>query len=164
MSLFNDALGILASCPANCDASCYRCIRSFRNKLDHRLLDRHLGAQLLRHALQGGYPDYPVARINASLGVLFDDLTRQLGNSFEFRRDVARVANGQSVTIPILVTRRSSGAETWLALNSPVAPGVPVHRELRELKASANPIVCVDDLLVRRHLPQAVQTIAELAQ
>ena len=48
------------------------------------------GAQLLRHALQGGYPDYPVARINASLGVLFDDLTRQLGDSFEFRRDVAR--------------------------------------------------------------------------
>jgi Domain of unknown function (DUF4338)/Domain of unknown function (DUF1998) len=163
-SLFNDALAILASCPANCDASCYRCIRSFRNKLDHRLLDRHLGTQLLRHALQGGYPDYPVARVNVSMGVLFDDLTRQLGDSFEFRRDVARVVDGQSVTIPILVTRRSSGAETWLALNSPIAPGVPVHRDLRELRDRATPIVCVDDLVVRRHLPQAVQTVADSAR
>lgn len=57
--LFTEALDILESCPAECDASCYRCLRNFRNKIEHRLLDRKLGQQLLRHAMYGGYQPYP---------------------------------------------------------------------------------------------------------
>jgi hypothetical protein len=159
VSLFDEALRILTSCPANCDASCYRCLRSFRNRLEHRLLDRHVGEQLLRHALQGGYPPYPGDRINASLNVLFNDLTRQFSATFEFRRGVARLVDGRTITIPILASRRNSDAETWLALSSPIAPSVPVHEDLRGLGAAVHPIVCIDDLLVRRHLPQAVRTV-----
>jgi hypothetical protein len=44
---------VLAECPEGCDASCYRCLRSFRNKLDHRHLDRRIGEQLLRSVLEG---------------------------------------------------------------------------------------------------------------
>jgi hypothetical protein len=162
--LFDEALQILSSCPANCDASCYRCLRSFRNKLEHRLLDRHLGEQLLRHALRGGYPSYPADRIHASLDILFNDLTRQFSATFEFSRSVTRSVDGHTVTIPILVQRRSSASETWVALNSPIAPSVPVHADLRALDAATHPIVCVDDLLVRRHLPQAVQTVIDSAR
>ena len=156
--LCDEALRILTSCPGKCDASCYRCLRSFRNRLDHRLLDRHLGEQLLRHALYGGYPDYPKTRVDASLDVLFSDLTRQFAAAFDFQRHVIRVIEGETVTIPILATRRSSNVETWLALSSPIAPSVPVHEDLRALDAAAHPIVCIDDLLVRHHLPSAVQT------
>jgi hypothetical protein len=53
--LFEEALRILEDCPADCDSSCYRCLRSFRNKIEHRSLDRKLGGQFLRHALYGGY-------------------------------------------------------------------------------------------------------------
>ena len=123
------------------------------------MLDRHLGEQLLRHALRGGYPAYPGDRINASLNVLFNDLTRQFTATFDFRRDVSRLIDGHTITIPILASRRSSTAETWVALSSPIAPSVPVHKDLRALDAAVHPIVCVDDLLVRRHLPQAVQIV-----
>src|ERR1700728_1326514 len=50
--LFELALKIMEDCPEHCDTSCYRCLRSFRNRLDHAVLDRFVGAQLLRHVLQ----------------------------------------------------------------------------------------------------------------
>ena len=46
-----------------------------------------------------------------------------------------------------------------IGLHSPIAPGTPVHEDLRGLDAKAWPIVCIDDLLVRRNLPRAIQTV-----
>lgn len=55
--LFKRARKLLATSPNHdCDASCYRCLQSFRNRMEHGLLDRKLGIQLLEHALGGGYP------------------------------------------------------------------------------------------------------------
>src|ERR1035438_2571587 len=34
--LFQRALQLVKTCPENCDASCYRCLRSFKNKFEHR--------------------------------------------------------------------------------------------------------------------------------
>ena len=65
--LFEKALEILEECPGECDVSCYRCLRSFRNKLDHGLLDRFVGAQLLRHVVDGGAPDFSKERAARSL-------------------------------------------------------------------------------------------------
>ena len=162
-ALFREALEILSKCPAECDASCYRCLRSFRNKLEHRLLDRHLGEQLQRHALFGGYPAYSIDRTAASLRILRDDLVRQFSETFEFQMNVARTLEGRPVTIPILAIRRSSAMETWLALSSPIAPSVPVQDDLRALGTTLHPIVCIDDLLVRHHLPQAIRTFTDAA-
>ena len=44
LSIFEDALKLLEKCPDNCDRSCYRCLRSYKNKFEHELLDRILGA------------------------------------------------------------------------------------------------------------------------
>jgi Domain of unknown function (DUF1998) len=159
-SLFKQALKILASCPASCDTSCYRCLRSYRNKLEHMLLDRKLGEQLLRHALFGGYPDYPADRTQSSLDLLHADLGRHLSDRFRTSRNARRHTGSKEVTAPIVVTPNSGGAETWIDLSSPVAPDVPVGAELRAL-GSGTPgrLLCVDDLLVRRNLPAAVQQV-----
>ncbi|MGE3709553.1 MAG: Zn-binding domain-containing protein [Hyphomicrobiaceae bacterium] len=157
--LFERALAILESCPENCDASCYRCLRSFRNKLDHRLLDRKLGAQFLRHVLYGGYPAFSPDRVRSSLDLLCEDLSRQFSATHTFSRDVLRnLPNGRTVEVPILVSNRSTNRELWVALSSPLAPEVPVHDDLRGLADDAN-VLCIDDVLVRRNLPRAISLV-----
>ena len=159
-SLFKEALTILASCPAQCDTSCYRCLRSYRNKIEHRLLDRKLGEQLLRHALFGGYPDYPDDRTQASLDLLYADLGRHLSDRVRPSRNACRRAGPREITVPIVITPNSGGAETWIDLYSPVAPEVPVSAELRTLESGMPAqLLCIDDLLIRRNLPAAVQQV-----
>ena len=159
--LFEEALRILADCAERCDASCYRCLRSFRNKLDHRLLDRKLGEQFLRHALHGGYPAYPQDRTENSLNLLFDDVRRQLSDQFELERNVGRAdGQGRQITVPLLVKRRSNKEETWVTLASPIAPDVPVDADLRAIaQVESDRIVCIDDLLVRRNFPAAIKKL-----
>ena len=56
LAVFEEALQILEACPEGCDRSCYRCLRSYKNKFEHDLLDRHLGASLLRYLIFGSDP------------------------------------------------------------------------------------------------------------
>lgn len=159
-ALFEEAMRTLSSCPGRCDASCYRCLRSFRNKLDHHLLDRKLGEQFLHHTLQGGYAPYPDDRTQASLDVLADDLRRQFSQQYSFERNVRKPAgNGAAITVPILATNTRTGRELCIALGSPIAPDIPVHDDLRSLVAGSTSFVCIDDLLARRHLPQAIAIV-----
>lgn len=156
--LFTRARKLLENCPNHdCDASCYRCLRSFRNRMEHGLLDRKLGIQLLEHALDGGYPEYPPERAERSLDLLASDLERQFGEEFCFGRTVQRSdADAGAIVIPLLVARKSTGAETWISLSSPLAPDVPIAENLRTLSAaSTGRLECVNDLIVRRHLPTA---------
>jgi hypothetical protein len=160
-AVFAQALQLLSACPAQCDASCYRCLRTFRNKFEHGLLDRKLGEQLLMHALDGGYPAYPPDRVALSLNILHEDLNRQFSAEFQFERNVPRTHNGLGIIVPLTARRRSSSADNWITVASPIAPGVPVQDELRALGSSA-PIICIDDLLVRRHLPHAANMVQQL--
>ena len=145
----------------NCDTSCYRCLRSYRNKIEHRLLDRKLGEQLLRHALFGGYPDYPADRTESSLALLYGDLARHMSDQFSAVRNVRRRVGTREIVVPI-ISRNSNGAETWIDLSSPVAPDVAVSADLRAVSSSATArLQCVDDLLVRRNLPAAVQQVLD---
>ena len=57
LAIFEEALERLEDCPADCDESCYRCLRSFRNRFEHGLLDRQVGASLLRYLLDGTRAD-----------------------------------------------------------------------------------------------------------
>lgn len=49
--LVNEAISLLENC--SCDDSCYQCLRSYRNRFDHQLFDRRIGADLLRTAFKG---------------------------------------------------------------------------------------------------------------
>jgi hypothetical protein len=146
--LFCKALGIMETCPADCDASCYRCLRSFRNRLDHTLLDRKLGAQVLRQVMAGTTPPYAADRAASSVALLAADLQRQLSDDF----DVIVVA-GCATQAPITLRRKSNGKVTMLDLHSPVAPSVPLHA------TQVKGLVLIDELLVRKNLGESVAKV-----
>lgn len=148
LELFETALEILETCPDQCDASCYRCLRSFRNKLDHGLLDRFVGAQLLRHVVHGETRMLDTARAARSLTVLANDLERQFGAEF----DVLRALDGTAAA-PLILRRKSSGREALIDLQSPVAPGVATFG------ATSPGVILVDDLRIRRHLGEEVEKV-----
>src|SRR5205807_1636684 len=75
-SVFVAALDLLEKCPAGCDRSCYRCLRSFKNRFEHDQLDRYLGASLLRYLLYGLEPVLDKARVEQAADRLFAELSR----------------------------------------------------------------------------------------
>ncbi|MBX3177717.1 MAG: DEAD/DEAH box helicase [Candidatus Hydrogenedentes bacterium] len=161
LQVFNDALQILEFCPEVCDRSCYRCLRSYKNKLEHELLDRQLGASLLRYLLTGTYSMSDVGRLNASTDLLYEDLSRQaIGGISVSRWHQVTLEDGSHVAVPIYVTR-SDGTAFAVGLHSPLTPDDPHDDVLRDLKeySSVLPVLTVDEILVRRNLPQATHFV-----
>ena len=64
--LFVHALRLMEACPEGCDASCYRCLRSYKNKFEHSFLDRHVGAELLEYLVTGKQPQFSTERLLSS--------------------------------------------------------------------------------------------------
>jgi hypothetical protein len=101
------------------------------------------------------------AGMASSIKILFADLKRQF-SELVIDSNVSRHIGENDVTIPIVISKRTDGRETWIALSSPVAPDVPASAALRALTGGeAERIVCVDELLVRRNSPAAIQIIRD---
>jgi ATP-dependent helicase YprA (DUF1998 family) len=147
--LFCRALKTMEQCPARCDTSCYRCLRSFRNRLDHNLLDRKLGGQVLRQVIAGGTPRYCPERAASSAKLLAADLQRQFSDDFD-----VTIALNEPLKPPISMRRKSTGKITAIDLHSPVAPSVPLFA------SGASGLLLVDELLVRKNLGEAVAKVA----
>ena len=159
--IFEEALQILERCPDSCDSSCYRCLRSYKNKLEHELLDRHVGATLLKSLLTGQPSAIDAQRIEGSTDLLFEDLDRQGFTDVTLERTVSLDLDGlASVTVPILVTH-SNGSEFVLGLRNPLTPDEPADDSLRELHDSSTtvPVYLVDELVVRKNLPAATREV-----
>jgi hypothetical protein len=83
VGLFEEALRLMEHCPdAGCDSSCYRCLRTFRNRMDHSALDRHVGAALLRVILGHKGVGFDRRRLRLAAKVLGDDLRRQIDSGW----------------------------------------------------------------------------------
>lgn len=157
LTVFEEALRILEHCPENCDRSCYRCLRSYKNKFEHDLLDRHIGASLLRFTLNGTTPTLDVARLERSTDLLFQDLERHGVEGLTLgRRQTLTIPGLGRVVAPIVASNRC-GQQYVIGLHSPLTPDDPQDDRLRELKefSAAVPVVLVDELVVRRNLPGA---------
>lgn len=144
--LFETALSLLEDCPEQCDASCYRCLRSFRNKLDHGLLDRFVGVQLLRHLLSGVAAPFDERRSAQSLAILAADLRRQL--PIDFSVDQPLASSGQSGPLKV---QGPHGKTVIIDIHSPITPGVPVF--------GSTDAMLVDDLRIRRHLGDEIERL-----
>ena len=158
-TLFERALVLMEDCPESCDSSCYRCLRNFKNKFEHTLLDRHVGSQLLRYLLYGGKFEFNQARLDSSTKLLFHDLQRQSNENIQIRTDVPFNVSSRMLTAPILV-ETSHKRKFVIALSTPLAPEYPFDSDLAGLLDEKSVTLIIEnELVVRGNLPAASQSV-----
>ena len=156
LELFQRALYLMEHCPEECDASCYRCLRSFKNKFEHSLLDRHVGAALLQYLLTGDQPGFDAERLRSSATLLCQDLQRQENDGVTFERDAAVNTKKGPLTAPILA-RNTAGQMFIIALSGPLTNDHPADPAIAEFRADSGdiPVIVENELIVRGNLPAA---------
>jgi ATP-dependent helicase YprA (DUF1998 family) len=138
--LFETALERLEGC--RCTHSCYECLRSYKNKWDHKYLDRKLGAAFLRHVVLGEHPTISAEDDARLLRALQVDLE-------EAGHDV--VALDGALKLPGLNDR-------LVVLGHPMTRGGAAGSSEGRLRIEeCEQHVVVDQLLVDRALPAAVR-------
>ena len=161
--VFEDALRILEECPESCDRSCYRCLRSYKNKFEYDLLDRHVGASLLRFALRGTAPTLDATRLERSTDLLFQDLERHGVDGLTLERDKALSISGLAELAAPILASKGPGRQFVIGLHGPLTPDEPSDEALRDLKefSATVPVILIDELVVRRNLPSATARLLE---
>ncbi len=163
LTVFEDALRILEQCPESCDRSCYRCLRSYKNKFEHDLLDRQLGASLLRFVLHGAEPTLDAVRLGHSTDLLFQDLQRQGLAGLQLERNSPISVPGIGAVIAPILATTAAGNHVVVGLHGPLTPDEPSDSALRELKefSTTLPVILMDELVVRRNLPAATASLLD---
>jgi ATP-dependent helicase YprA (DUF1998 family) len=164
IAVLEEALRVLENCPDNCDRSCYRCLRSYKNKFEHDLLDRHIGSCLLRYLIFGTYPTFDKNRLNVSTDILFEDLLRQnLENTVIERNRVLRLPGFGDITAPIYA-KRADSSEFIIGIHGPLTPDYPSDSILREIKEFCPSITVLlrDELVIRRNLPAETSALLSI--
>jgi hypothetical protein len=161
--LFQEALRVLEDCPAQCDRSCYRCLRSYKNKFEHDLLDRYVGASLLKNLLEGVVPNLAAKRVTSSTNRLFEDLCRMGVRDAKFERNHPIEIDGIGRVIAPIWVQPTHGPGFAVALNNPLTPRFPSDDVLRDAAEHSTQIVVksIDEMLVHRHLPEAGRQVIE---
>jgi hypothetical protein len=161
VKVFEKALEILEGCPENCDRSCYRCLRSYKNKFEHELLDRKVASVLLQYLLTGILPEWDSHRIETSRDLLFNDLQRQSIPSMDITRNANIEIPGVGVLkAPLLIQK--NGIQRIIDVSGPLTPNLPADPALREIiDFSPVPIRAVEELVIRRNLPRATSELLD---
>lgn len=162
LELFQRALYLLKNCPEDCDGSCYRCLRSFKNKLEHRLLDRHVGAELLEYLLSGQHPGFNEQRLQNSTELLLNDLRRRCESSVNFLAgSTVSYGSGKTLDVPILV--ETGGRKYVIALSGPLTTGHPADERVADLRDSGTEylVIVENELAVRANLPAASRNVLQ---
>ena len=160
LELFQRAHHLLTSCPENCDASCYRCLRSFKNKFEHRLLDRHVGVELLEYLLTGKHSGFNKQRLGSSTSLLQNDLLRHAEGTATFLANVDVTYAGAKIAMaPILAEYQ--GKKFIIALSAPLSDGHPADSQIAELQHNTTEyqVIVQNELIVRSNLPNATRTV-----
>ncbi|MBC9937035.1 MULTISPECIES: DEAD/DEAH box helicase [unclassified Leucobacter] len=162
MEIFEDALKRLEHCPAGCDESCYQCLRSFRNRFEHGLMDRKVGASLLRYLLFGEVPILDQIRLESSADKLFADLrSRDIPGTLFQRNEIVEVPGLGPVVAPILATR--AGLQWIIGVHGPLTLDVPPTQELFDAKEFGGlQVPLIDDMVIARNLPFATNSVIRM--
>jgi ATP-dependent helicase YprA (DUF1998 family) len=165
IEILEEAIRLLESCPAACDRSCYRCLRSFRNRFEHELLDRHLGASLLRYLVRGEEPVLSKDRLEHAADLLYADVSRLGLEGIEFERN-GRVELPGIGTVEAPILARSSRGETIIGVHGPLTPDYAADERLRDAKEYGTrvPVQLIDEIVIARNLPRASQEVIEAAR
>jgi ATP-dependent helicase YprA (DUF1998 family) len=161
MAIFSDALEILEKCPEKCDSSCYRCLRSYKNKFDHDRLDRYVGASLLKYLITGDYSGLPKERVAKSTDLLYEDLCRQeLEGIVLAKNKTINLPGLPQITAPIYITR-SDGESFIVAISGPLTPSYPADKELADIAdyLVTVPLRLSDELVIHKNLPRETSSL-----
>lgn len=160
LDIFKEALQVLEECPAECDASCYRCLRNYQNMREHELLDRYSAARLLRYLLEGTLLPGDFSKTDE---MLYQDLLRQKVDGVSFRRNERINVPGIGEIVAPILAERNGGQRFVVASNSFFTPDAAPTKELEEMKEFSGNVLLKDDLLIKKHLPLAtLQVIKKL--
>lgn len=156
--VFETALDTLSGC--DCDVSCYKCLRSFKNKFEHDRLDRHIGADLLRYLLQDIRPVVDAGREARAVAALAEDLRRQGGSALTVERGATiEVPTIGSISVPILVSG-PFGQQRAICVTHPLTAATPSDVGLEELgEFTPIPLDPVHEIRVRRSLPWVTRSV-----
>jgi len=160
--LFERALNIMESCKENCDASCYRCLRTFKNKFEHQFLDRHVGIELTKYILTGKLPVLDSQRIKTAMHLLLEDLLRNTTNDIVFNFDRL---DETKYNIEIINAVKNNELKLIIAISSPLTPEIPINMGAYQLLLNRNNntrVFPIDEFLIRNNLPSATKSILEL--
>ncbi len=160
-ALFEGALLLLEACPAGCDSSCYRCLQSYKNQFEHSLLDRHLGASLLRYLLTSEQPRVDTGRAESSTDLLYVDLVGLELEDLRLSRHAPVDVPGFGVLEAPIFAQREGRRGVVIALHHPCAPGLLLDEAWAgPAEFGVEPVVVkVDELAVRRNLPWASSAV-----
>ena len=159
IGIFEETLQRLESCPADCDQSCYRCLRSFRNRFEHQLLDRKVGASLLRYILDGTLPTLDQTRLDLAARRLLSDLAgRDIEGVEFFYNEPTQIDGIGTVQAPILARREN---REWIFyVHSPLTRDLAPTKALADAKEYGGvPVQPIDDMVISRNLPFASQQV-----
>lgn len=129
--LYEKALELLESCPANCDSSCYRCLRKFSNKFEHNLLDRHIASALLRHFNYGDRPDISEKKLLHYSDLILQAILER--SSWTLDLEISKVYQSSvgAVVIPLFITGKEKSFA--IAISHPLVPHTPTDPKLSEV-------------------------------
>ena len=160
LDLFHRALSLMKGCGEKCDTSCYRCLRSFKNKFEHSFLDRHVGVELLEFLLNGRSSGFSPERLRASTALLYSDLRRQVAEDLQFElHGAVETDTGGTIVAPILA--RSAERRYIIALSGPLTPDYPADPAITVFRDRGGhvPVIVEDELIVRGNLPAATRRV-----
>ena len=160
--LFQRALRIMKTCPENCDASCYRCLRSFKNKFEHGLLDRHVGTELLEYLMTGRAPAFNKPRLDRSTALLLGDIRRNSdGLTIEENVEISVPDNGLFM-VPIQITR-SDGTKFAVVVTGPLEIDYLADRVLSSIEENLSQLqlITINELTIRGNLSDATREVLD---
>lgn len=96
----------------DCESSCYKCLRHYRNSFIHHSLDRHLALTLLNHVMTGEVPALTEAQKRSATSKLEALATLQ------GLRTAVRTPRGPLV-VPMVIAR-ADGSEVWVEVTHPL--------------------------------------------
>lgn len=160
--LFEHALLRMEGCEERCTMSCYRCLRSFRNRIDHGLLDRFLGISLAKYLLEGELPQFDHGRLDVATRLLLADLSRYKTTEDAEILESVTDESGQRHDRVISVKDRK-GNLLFVTVTNPLEE---TGRPLAAAKADGErgQIFRFSELVVRTNLAAATREIVKLVE
>jgi len=159
INLFELSLKILENCPEYCDNSCYRCLRSYKNKFEHNLLDRKLGADLLKYLISGDVPYMTRDRLNKIISLIWNDLTLQSNYTFK-RWHIVEIEGIGSVEVPLYL--ETSKMKYIIDVHHPLTPGIFSNEKFMDIKnytLGEYQVLLYDEIVIHKNLPYVTNDI-----